>query len=46
MEVEEETADREPTEKWVVRHTLETIMELEVLEDGTMTITVGLADML
>jgi len=44
--VEASTVGREATEKWVVQHTPETTMASEILEDGTMTITVGLADMI
>jgi hypothetical protein len=44
--VEASTVDREATEKWVAQITLETMMESEVLGDGTMIITVGPADMI
>jgi hypothetical protein len=46
MEVEEETADREAAGKWVVQITQETMMGWEALEDGTTTITIGLAAMI
>jgi hypothetical protein len=42
----EAEVDAEDTERQVARATREIPMELELLEDGTMTITVGHVDMI